>query len=273
MTCQRILPQRFTAKIACRVLFSACLFLAWGHVALAGQGAFTNDLGMEFVLIPSGTFIMGENNSAQAYAPHQVSITRPFYLGRYEVTQEQWQKVMGTNPSRFKGANHPVENVSWNDAQEFIARLNQREGHQRYRLPTEAEWEFAARGGTTGPWFFTDAETIKHTALWPYAWFDPNAGGKTHPVGQKKPNPLGLYDVYGNVREWVQDRWAWPYSPANPSIDPKGPTESQAMGTNRKNRGGCFGDAHGTCNSTINDVQEQHKRKGEIGLRLALSME
>ena len=268
-----ILLQRVVGKVICILFICTCLIWAFSNTALATEEMFTNNVGIEFVLVPSGTFIMGANNSSQAYPPHQVSISRPFYIGRYEVTQEQWQKVMGKNPSRFKGANNPVESISWDDAQEFIARLNQMEGHSRYRLPTEAEWEHAARGGTTGPWFFTNDKTIKHTALWPYAWFDPNADGKTHPVGQKKPNPLGLYDMYGNVREWVQDRWAWPYSPADPSIDPQGPTESQAMDNYRKSRGGCYADSHNSCSSTLCDVEEQHKHNKRIGLRLALSLD
>ena len=249
-------------------------FMHWSYGDSPESGKnHTNSIGMEFVLIPSGTFIMGIENHIEAYPPHQVTINTPFYLGQYEVTQKQWETVMGTNPSRFKGATNPVENVSWDDAQTFIARLNKKEGHNRYRLPTEAEWEHAARAGTTGPWFFTDAKEIKHTALWPYAWFDPNAGGKTHPVGQKKPNPWGLYDIYGNVGEWVQDRWAWPRPVVSPSIDPQGPTESQANGKFRVNRGGSHGDVEWSCSSVLCGTEEQNKRMRYTGLRLALSLE
>jgi len=150
-----------------------------------------NSLGMEFVLIPAGTFQMGSNDS-DAYDDekpvHTVRITQPFYLGKYEVTQGQWQAVMGNNPSKFTGdANWPVENVSWDDVQEFIRRLNAREGGATYRLPTEAEWEYAARAGTTTRWSFGDDAS----QLGRYAWYDGNAGGQTHPVGQLQPNPGG----------------------------------------------------------------------------------
>jgi formylglycine-generating enzyme required for sulfatase activity len=127
------------------------------------------------------------------------------------VTQEQWAAVMGDNPSQFKGRTNPADNVSWFDAQEFIKRLNAREGTNRYRLPTEAEWELAARGGADTRFFFMkDPKTYKEAEplLDACAWFAKNSGWTTHPVGQKKPNPYGLYDIYGNVFEWVQDWYA-----------------------------------------------------------------
>ena len=148
-----------------------------------------NSIRMEFVLIPAGTFQMGSNDS-DAYDDEKpvptVRITQPFYLGQYEVTQGQWQAVMGNNPNRFTGdPNRPVENVSWDDVQDFIRRLNAREGGVTYRLPTEAEWEYAARAGTTSRWSFGDDAS----QLGRYAWHNGNAGGQTHPVGQLQPNP------------------------------------------------------------------------------------
>lgn len=190
-----------------------------GSTTATGK-TFTNSIGMEFVLIPPGAFGMGcnckddpftENNECPKYYTedqfpyHQVTITQAFYLGKYEVTQEQWYQVMGNNPSEFKtekagmnSRNHPVENVSWNDAQEFINKLNQKEGTDAYRLPTEAEWEYAFHAGGDIPEFFDrDNEAWWEERVW--------VDGKIHPVGQKRPLPSGLYDMLGNVFEWCQD--------------------------------------------------------------------
>ena len=145
-----------------------------------------NSVGMAFISIPAGEFLMG---SADGYADerpvHRVQISRPFSLGRYAVTQGEWQAVMGSNPSRFPGDPHrPVEQVSWEEAHTFIEKLNTREGGRRYRLPTEAEWEYAARAGTTTAYSFGDDAA----PLGQYAWYDGNAGRTTHPVGQLQPN-------------------------------------------------------------------------------------
>jgi formylglycine-generating enzyme required for sulfatase activity len=193
-----------------------------------------NSIGMEFVLIPAGTFQMGSDDS-EAYnnerPAHTVRITQPFYLGKYEVTQGQWQAVMGSNPSRFTGdPNRPVEQVSWEDVQEFIRRLNAREGGATYHLPTEAEWEYAARAGTTSRWSFGDTAR----QLGRYGWYEENAGGQTHPVGQLQPNPWGLYDMHGNVWEWVQDWYAEDYYRRGTAVDPAGPSS----GSSRVHRGG-----------------------------------
>lgn len=194
---------------------------------------FRNSIGMEFVLIPAGEFRMGSENGRENEKPvHLVRITTPFYLGKYQVTQGQWEAVMGNNPSRFQGdLNRPVEQVSWEDAQEFLRRLGAKEG-KAYRLPTEAEWEYAARAGSTGAYCFGD--DVKQ--LQDYAWYEANAQDTTHPVGQLKPNAWGLYDVHGNVWEWVQDWFDVSYYQRSPREDPQGPEQGKA----RSLRGGSW---------------------------------
>lgn len=159
----------------------------------------TNATGIEFVLIPPGSFMMGseEGYSSNETPAHQVKINYSFYMGKYEVTQAQWQSVMGHNPSHFKDcANCPVEQVSWDDAQEFIKKLNQMKDGYNYRLPTEAEWEYACRAGTTGD--YADELSMM-------AWYSNNSENKTHVVGTKQPNAWGLADMHGNVWEWCED--------------------------------------------------------------------
>jgi formylglycine-generating enzyme required for sulfatase activity len=156
---------------------------------------------IELVRIPPGTFMMGSTDGGENEKPvHQVTITYSFYTGKYEVTRAEWQAVMGNNPSYFNdsgGANYPVENVSWNDAQEFIRKLNQMNDGYRYRLPTEAEWEYSCRAGTTGDY----AGDVNEMG-W---YYDEKWGAGTHAVGQKQPNPWGLADMHGNVLEWCED--------------------------------------------------------------------
>jgi formylglycine-generating enzyme required for sulfatase activity len=146
----------------------------------------TNSIDMEFILIPAGEFLMGSNDGDNDEKPvHKVTISEPFYLGKYQVTQAQWEALMGNNPSYFKGdSNRPVEKISWNDAQEFIRKLNEKEGSSKYRLPTEAEWEYACRAGTTTAYSLGDDPR----QLGEYAWYDENSKGETHPVGQLRPN-------------------------------------------------------------------------------------
>ncbi len=170
---------------------------------LLGAEDFTNDIGMKFVKIPSGSFMMGrdaaiENGGSDEVPQHRVSV-ETFAMQTTEVTQGQWMRIMGSNPSKFTGSSHPVEQVSWNDAQKFIQKLNKLEGTSAYRLPTEAEWEYAARAGSQSIYYFGD----KEESLDSHAWY----GGKdgTHIVAQKLSNRWGLYDMHGNVWEWCQD--------------------------------------------------------------------
>jgi formylglycine-generating enzyme required for sulfatase activity len=181
-------------------------------------------------------------------------------LGKYEVTQQQWMAVMGDNPSKFKGRSNPVEQVSWDDVQDFIRRLNQKEGTNKYRLPTEAEWEYAARAGTTSTWSFGDDASDTGR----YAWYRDN---RTHPVGQKQPNAWGLHDMHGNAYEWVQDWYDDGYYARSPGTDPKGPS----TGAFRVLRGGGWGDSARFLRSASRSYNAPDSRPGDLGFRLAFS--
>ena len=180
------------------------------------------------------------------------------------MTQEQWAKVMGSNPAKFKGRNNPVESVSLDDVQEFIKRLNALEGHDRYRLPTEMEWGLAARGGADTVYFFGETEE----ALSDYAWFADNTTDRTKPVGRKQPNPYGLYDIYGNVWEWTQD-WYAPY-PETPELKDYSGPES---GVRRVIRGGSWNNAAVFCRSNARSSYLDSNRLTGVGFRLALNPE
>jgi formylglycine-generating enzyme required for sulfatase activity len=231
---------------------------------------YTNSIGMKFVLIPAGTFMMGAEKKLEGthdyeLPSHQVTISKFFYLGVYEVTQGQWQAVMGNNPSKFKGKDNPVEQVSWKDIQVFIRRLNQKEGHSRYRLPTEAEWEYAARARSTSIYYFGDDES----QLGDYEWYRANSGNTTHPVGQKRPNAWGLYDILGNLTEWAEDWFGETYYANSPSVDPTGPSS----GSMRALRGGCWAsDARGSRSAYRGGNSPDYSDQIE-GFRLALSLE
>ncbi len=177
----------------------------------------TDDSGIAMVSVPAGCFKMGSNNwRVDAQPIHRVCLTA-YEIGKYEITQDQWEKVMGTNPSRFKGSNKPVENVSWDDVQDFIRKLNQQTG-QHYRLPTEAEWEYACRSGGR------DQSYCGGNLALIVGWYRDNSGNTTHNVGQKQANGLGLYDMSGNVYEWVQDRYDEDYYSNSPTNNPRGPS-------------------------------------------------
>jgi formylglycine-generating enzyme required for sulfatase activity/tetratricopeptide (TPR) repeat protein len=217
------------------------------------QGLGEKIASIEFCPIQAGTFKMGEGNNS-----HKVTISKDFYLGKYLVTQSQWEAVMGNNPSNFKGTDRPVENVSWDDCQQFIEKLNSKTGDNVYRLPTEAEWEYACRAGTNTVYFFGDSESL----LGEYSWYGTNSGNETHPVGQKKPNAWGLFDIHGNVWEWCLD-WYGDY-PSGPVTDPKGPSS----GSYRVNRGGSWDFDARRCQSADRGYSSPDFRYNGIGFRL-----
>jgi formylglycine-generating enzyme required for sulfatase activity len=252
-----------TGILALGLLLSALLLLP-GCAGRSGKTR-TNSIGMEFVLIPAGSFVMGSASGYNEEIPeHPVTISRPFYLGKYEVTQAQWEAVMGENsPSRHKGPANPVENVSWEEVREFIEKLNKKEGTARYRLPTEAEWEYAARAGTDTPYFFgNDKKELSE-----YAWHGDNSRGRTHPAGEKRPNPWGLYDIYGNVWEWVEDWFDENFYADSPEADPRGPEE----GSRRVFRGGGWEYSAEECRSATRGWLAPADRVPIIGFRLVFS--
>jgi len=221
---------------------------------------------MEFMLIPAGEFMMGspgtEKGRAKQEGPqHRVRITKPFYIGKCEVTQEQYQAIMGTNPSKFKGASNPVETVSWNDASEFCRKLSQRAG-RTVRLPTEAEWEYACRAGSTTRFCFGESDN----GLGDYAWHYSNSEKKTHPVGGKQANAWGLHDMHGNVWEWCGD-WKGSY-PSGTASDPTGPTS----GRHRVLRGGSWRFKPHCCRSAFRGggVPTSRDQPSNHGFRVAV---
>ena len=225
------------------------------NLAIAAFGP----LGMTFVKIPAGTFMMGSPDSElgryRGEIQHQVTISKAFELQTTEVTQSQFEAVMGYNPSYIRGHDLPVVDVSWDVAQAFISKLNAKLDGYRYRLPTEAEWEYAARAGTTGP-YAGDFDAM--------AWYDINSGGKTHPVATKAPNAWGLYDMHGNVWEWAQD-WVGDYSPSAVT-DPVGPGRDTTGG--RVNRGGSWRNESRACRSATRHDASPDFGYSSIGFRL-----
>jgi formylglycine-generating enzyme required for sulfatase activity len=184
---------------------------------------------IEMVSVQGGTFQMGGNDYDSEKPIHSVTVSN-FFIGKYEVTQAQWRAVMGNSPSNFKNCdNCPVEQVSWEDVQQFLSKLNSLSS-KRYRLPTEAEWEYAARGGSSSNGYkYSGSNDLNN-----FAWYDGNSGNKTHPVGEKSANELGIYDMSGNVWEWCSDWYGEKYYSSSPSNNPTG----VATGTYRVLRGG-----------------------------------
>jgi formylglycine-generating enzyme required for sulfatase activity len=216
---------------------------------------------LEMIAIPGGTFEMGDyDGNASEKPPHQVNI-KPFYLGKYVFTQEQYQAVKGTNPSRFQGAKRPVEQVNWNQTMEFCKKLSQKTG-RNYRLPSEAEWEYACRAGTQTKYYFGDDEK----QLGNYAWYDGNSNWETHPVGEKEPNQFGLYDMHGNVWEWCSDRWHENYH--NTLTD--GSSWETGTGDNRVRRGGSWSLNAVLCRSTFRLRYSAGFYLRNLGFRVAL---
>jgi len=200
-------------------------------LATTGSGTYTNGLGQTFKLIPAGTFTMGSpSNELGRFSnegpQHQVTLTQSFYMQTTEVTQAQWEAVMRSNPSYFTGCSTcPVEQVSWNDVQSYITQMNLRPGEGTYSLPTEAQWEYSARAGSTTAFYnggITETDCGYDPNLDAIGWYCYNSGNETHPVAQKTPNTWGLYDMSGNVWEWCQD-WYGSY-PSSSVTDPTGPS-------------------------------------------------
>ncbi len=266
------------------VLFSFVLFrLVSGFAAATDTDPFDPKIGIatQFVPIELGIFQMGTpsiiDGSSDKDTPHLVRLTRAFEMQATELTQRQYLSVMGENPSFFgreqfcdkanawkrRGRalclNHPVERVSWDDVQEFIRRLNQMQDKYVYRLPTEAEWEYAARAGVPSRSqysFGSEDEVDTH------AWHYKNSQSRTHAVASKKPNPLGLYDMHGNVWEWVQDYWG--KFPDRSVVDPQGPQ----TGSSRVCRGGAWSMFPGSMRHAIRLSRRPDERRNDLGFRL-----
>jgi len=214
-------------------------------------------ISLEMVLIPAGKFVMGSPESEEGRSDdetqHEVTLTKPYYMGKYEVTQEQWESVMGNNPSFTKGAKFPITGVSWGDCQDFIKKLNAKTSGG-YRLPTEAEWEYACRAGTTTAFSFGDSLTKND------ANYD---GSMIKAVGSYKPNAFGLYDMHGNIWEWCEDGYG--IYPVGPLTDPKGP----ATGEDRVLRGGSFHLIGSAARSSKRSFNSPIDRYDVCGFRLA----
>ncbi len=289
-------PKAFTRrKKAAIAVFAVCLLAVGIWYYAAGRAGrpradMTLDLGngakMQLALIPAGKFTMGLSageplRDPDAVPEHQVAITEPFYMGIYTVTQDQYQQVMGTNPSSFKGANNPVESVSWDDAMEFCKKLSQKTG-KRVRLPTEAQWEYACRAGTTTA--YNTGATLKpgqadcafrvspgyweKFKAWVLSFFPASkqSQGGPRPVGSFSPNAFGLYDMHGNVWQWCADWYGADYYANSPAINPTGPRD----GTYRALRGGswCFNSL--ICRSADRGRYDRNYRYGIIGFRVVV---
>ena len=224
-----------------------------------------NGISIDMVKVEAGTFMMGATSEMQypeddEKPVHQVTLTNDYYMGKYEVTQALWQVVMGSNPSKFKGDDLPVEQVSWNDCQEFISKLNSMTGRM-FRLPSEAEWEYAARGGKKSRGYqYSGSSNISDVA-----WYCENSAEKTHPVGTKQANELGLYDMTGNVWEWCQD-WYGSYVSSS-QTNPTG----AVSGSCRVIRDGSWYGFARNCRSSIRGYDAPDNRNDSLGLRLVLS--
>jgi formylglycine-generating enzyme required for sulfatase activity len=247
------------------IMCSFLILLAETKFGFASEAAFTvPELGLELVWIKPGTFMMGSpaNEEGRDYneLQHEVTLTKGYWLGKYEVTQAQYKAVTGKNPSEFAGANRPVENVSWGDAVAFCRKLTERErragrlpGNGEYRLPTEAEWEYACRAGTEGE-FAGDLRAL--------AWYGEGWERGHHEVGRKQANPWSLYDMHGNVWEWCAD-WHGNY-PFGAVTDPPG----SERGSFRVYRGGCWYNAARLCRSAFRYWLSPGLRRDYLGFRL-----
>lgn len=257
----------FKSAVSCVVVL---VLICWGELFAETPPASTmvkpvelrasaNSIGMKFQLIPAGTFVMGKGDKA-----HRVTISQPFQFGIHEVTQKQYLEVMGLNPSRFKGIDNPVEMVAWGDAVEFCKKLSglpkEKAAGNVYRLPTEAEWSYACHAATTTLFSFGDSSG----ALKEYSWYGQNSERRSHPVGQKRPNPWGLYDMHGNLCEWCQDRFE------------SDPAQSSTAGTGRSSdlkrvlRGGSMLSTVERCRSASRGFAAPASRAPNRGFRVVL---
>ena len=222
-------------------------------------------ISIEMVRVEAGTFTMGATPEMKdpwddEKPTHQVTLTNDYYIGKYEVTQALWKAVMGKNPSKFKGDNLPVEQVNWKDCQEFLSKLNNTTG-KKFRLPTEAEWEYAARGGKKSRGYqYSGSNNISDVA-----WYEDNSGSKTHTVGSKQANELGIYDMSGNVWEWCHD-WKGSYSSSS-QVNPIGANSV----SRRVIRGGNWLNYAGHCCSSCRSFGASDIGMNSLGLRLVLS--
>ena len=255
-------------KILSVVFLSLTLIVLASDSGEKNGKTFHTSLGIDFVLIPAGSFMMGLSPDElflprymDAMPKHEVRIHRPFYLSRHEITQRQWRVVMGKNPSNFTGKNRPVENITWHQVQEFIRRLNLRDNTRSYRLPTEAEWEYACRAGSVTQFHFGD----DREKLDRFGWHCHNSDFETHPVGKLPPNDWGLYDMHGNAAEWCQDWYeGYPHSGVF-SSDPSGPIS----GTEKMIRGGAWDQAASFCRSAARSRNVPNDGSVLVGFRLA----
>ena len=244
---------------------TAFLLISISFVSAQTQTFTVKGVSFKMVFVQGGTFQMGATSEQGSAAEsdekpaHRVTLS-DYYIGQTEVTQALWQAVMGSNPSNWKGSNLPVEQVSWNDCQQFITRLNQLTG-RRFRLPTEAEWEYAARGGNKSRGYKYSGSND----LGSVAWYDGNSG-KTHPVGQKNANELGIYDMTGNVWEWCQDWYDKEYYGKSPSTNPCNNTSA----SRRVARGGGWNNSARYCRVSNRDDISPGSTYIFLGLRLAL---
>ncbi|PID26497.1 MAG: serine/threonine protein kinase [Candidatus Cloacimonadota bacterium] len=249
----------------------------------SSTGALNEITPVEMILVEGGTFQMGDhfNEGESDEKPiHDVTL-RSFYIGKYEITQKEYQSVMGNNPSYFKGDNLPLESITWYDAVDYCNKLSDQEGLERcysgygsnftcdftkngYRLPTEAEWEYAARGGVN------HSDNYKYSGsnnIGKVAWYNSNSGKKTHEVGTKVPNQLGIYDMSGNVREWCNDWYSDSYYSNSPSSNPTGPSS----GFRRVFRGGSWGNINYFCRLSFRENILAINSDKSLGLRLVRS--
>ena len=250
------------------VTFDATFRAHTERLPQAASRRVTNSIGIRLKLLPAGRFTMGQSPVTLGRSwigSCDVTLTKPFYIGVYEVTNAQWKRVMGSVPSKWKDDDSPVAEVSWDEAVEFCLELSalpeERKAGRLYRLPTEAEWEYACRAGTTTEWSFGDDESL----LGEYGWFEGNSGGRTHPVAQKKANPWGLYDMHGNVWEWCSD-WFVEH-PFGAVTDPQGPSS----GSDRVRRGGGWPTTAWSLQSADRGGDFPSTREAWLGFRVAMT--